>query len=236
MFIPLVFPWFFREAKGRVVAFGLLLTLACQLILGSMSYLHFTYFFAYLPALCPVIGATAFECFRRSNITRKISFAGVLLVTLGVYGLAPAGYNMFLLASGRQALGGDLTSISSIQQAKMIEFVENHTPKTAVIAASTYDCCYLQWPTRRTFICFLSTPEFQIADSEMWRNIDRRIPIDYILLSSASAPNVDPTRPLLPGFVLVNFIDEPDLQAWLFRRSTNADPDVSDKSSNHEIR
>jgi hypothetical protein len=234
VFLPMVFPWLFKEAKGRAVALGLLLTLACQLVLGSMSYLHFTYFFAYLPALCPVIGATALECFRRSHIGKTLSFGGVILVTLGLYSLAPAGYNIFALASGRQPLGGDLTGISSTQQARMVEFIENHTPKNAVIAASTYDCCYLQWPTRRTFICFLSTPEFQIADSDMWQKIDRRIPIDYILLTSASKE--DPSRPLLPGFVLVQSINEPDLQARLFRRSAGAEAGVSDKGSNHEIR
>jgi hypothetical protein len=216
LFLPLAFPWFIKETRGRRVALGLFAALACQIVFAAMSYLHFTYFFTYLPALCPVIAATALAFYRRSFAAPRIGFAALLYGGLLFYCIAPIAYNVFIAASGKADLGGDLTAISASQASKMVDFVERNTPKDAVVATCTYNSVYVSWYTRRVILQYCAAPACRISDSDMWRRIDRRLPVDYILLSSISAEN--PSMKVLPGFELVHTLNEPDIQAWLFAR------------------
>jgi hypothetical protein len=211
--LPVVFPWFFRETKGRWVAFGLLLTISCQLLFGSMSFLHFTYFLTYLPVLCPVIATTAFELWRKVNWP-KWTYMAPLSAGLAVYALLPIPYNYVSLLSGRADLGGDFRNLSVSQERKLFEFVERNTSETEIVAM--YPHTLVSWYTHRTTMLYGGAPEFRISDSDMWKQIDARVGIDAIVLTSLL--NENPSMKLPAGFELACSLNEPEIQAWLFRR------------------
>ncbi len=212
-FLPVVSPAHLRAGIPRALAKGLLATLGLQVILGSMSYLNFTYFFAFLPALSAAVASTLLgfrEAFR-SSAHRRLGHG--LLLAGALYGAAPLLVNAVSLATGRRPGTGDY-EITRADERALSQFVAGHVPPGKVLSAS--HSALLAWNTRRTVFQYSGHPTYTVSDSPMWRALDLKIHIDYILLNTLAYE--ERRRTLLPGFEEVARLRQGELRAWLFTR------------------
>lgn len=213
-FVPVVVPWMFTDPLARRFGASVLVVLGLQTVIGSPSSLHFSYYFAFLPVLYPLVATSIVMLSRRLGRRRpEPRRVRVLCAVLIVYALVPAVLNAGSLVAGGPLRAGDY-DLTPSQERRLASLIIDNTAPGAVIVSS--HAPLLAWTTGRTVIQYSGAAAYRISDSEMWRRIDRRLPIDAIMLTSLAGER--PDMPLLPGFRLVRRLDDPDLGAWLFAR------------------
>jgi hypothetical protein len=104
---------------------------------------------------------------------------------------------------------------------RVFEFVREHTPPDSVIAFGHIPAALLAWKTHRTVVAYDPAPYSRPANTEMWRRLDDRLPMDYILLSSFT--DADRSN-LLEGFDLVATEKTRWVHVWLFARGKAREP------------
>jgi len=212
-FVPVLAPRLAPTARGRRGIWATLVFVAAQVVVGAMTFLNFTYFFAFLPAIVTGITATAAGLLpiaaRAGRSVRHWGYRGLL-----AYALAPLFINVALLASGERPGTGDY-HLSPAAERALAGFIGRNTEATSVIACS--HSALMAWDTGRTILMYSGHPRYAIGDTPMWRAVDSRVRIDYILLNSFAYEK--PDRTLLPGFRLI--ASSPlagEGEAWLFGR------------------
>ena len=135
------------------------------------------------------------------------------MVAVALYGAAPLAINATLLALGRRPGTGDY-HLSRSDERALSGFILANTPRSAVLSAS--HSALLAWNTRHTIFQYSGHPLYAVQDNPMWRALDERVRIDYILLNSLASEG--PDQRLLPGFKEVARLQNGNLRAWLFTR------------------
>jgi hypothetical protein len=212
-FVPVLVPRLAPTARGRTGIWATLVFAATQVIVGAMTFLNFTYFFAFLPMIVTGITATAAGLLpiaaRAGCSLRQWGSRGLL-----AYALAPCFVNAALLTKGGKPGTGDY-HLSPAAERALSGFIGRNTEATSVIACS--HSALMAWDTGRTILMYSSQPRYTIGDTPMWRAVDSRVRIDYILLNSLASET--PERILLPGFRLVASAPlAGEGEAWLFGR------------------
>jgi hypothetical protein len=212
-FVPVLIPRFAPMRRGRVGIWATLAFVAIQVVVGAVTILNFIYFFAFLPVIVTGITATA------AGLLPIAAGAGRSMRNWGyrglfAYALAPLFVNVALLASGERPGTGDY-HLSPAAERALSDFIGRHTEATSVIACS--HSALMAWDTGRTILMYSGHPRYTIGDTPMWRAVDSRVRIDYILLNSFAYET--PERTLLPGFRLVASAPlAGEGEAWLFGR------------------
>lgn len=212
-FVPVLSPPHMRTGLPRVFGTGVIAALGLQVLLGSTSFLNFTYFYAFLPAICACVAASVFALCQTIASGSTRGWRRSAMVAAALYGAAPLLINVTLLAAGRRPGTGDY-HLSRSDERALSGFIRANTPRDAVLSAS--HSALLAWDTRHTIFQYSGHPLYVVQDSPMWRALDERVRIDYILLNSLASET--PEQPLLPGFKQVARLQNNDLRAWLFTR------------------
>ena len=217
-FVPIVLPWLL-PSRARRAAGAFLLAMALQVIVGSASFLHPSYFTMFVPALCALVAASIGTLGERLFGARAPGRRAVLVGVLA-YALAPLFINMSPMLEAGGVPMGDLQFDPRATE-RLFAFVREQTPPGAVIAFGHIPAPLLAWHTRRTVVSYDPAPDTRPSSSEMWRSLDRRLPLDYILLSSFTDAD---TSNVLEGFHLLATDETRWVKIWLFgRESVRAD-------------
>jgi 4-amino-4-deoxy-L-arabinose transferase-like glycosyltransferase len=213
-FVPVVLPWLLLTPASRRAAWAVLLSLALQVAAASVSFLHPSYFVVFVPPLCALvaasIGALSERLLRSRGVLRRLGLGAVL-----AYALMPFLLNVSPMARAGGVTMGDIEFDPRATE-RLFEFVRAHTPPDSVIAFGHIPAPLLAWKTHRTVVSYDPAPYSRPANTEMWRRLDRQLPLDFILLSSFT--DVDSSN-LLEGFELVATDQTRWLHAWLFARA-----------------
>jgi len=219
-FVPVILPWLIVESRARMIGYSLLLVLGVQALLSALAFEHADYFKAFIPVICAYLVAVVFELYRRSSQTAHAwrDPGWVTRSTIIAYALLPLVFNVTYLLAGNLIPTGDYTGMKARQEHHFAAFIKENTPDDAVLACA--HASLMAWDTDRTIVQYSGHPKYRIANSEMWQQIDRKLPIDFIFLNSLAYER--PDMEVLPGFTLVKSLETPDLQAWMFRRSNRS--------------
>lgn len=213
-FVPVVLPWLFGTRASRRAGWCVLLSIALQVAGAAVSFLHPSYFLVFVPPLCALVAASAGalldRLLRSPGALRRLVFGGAL-----VYALAPLLLNIGPMAEPGGVRMGDL-QYDPRATARLFEFVRRTTPPGSVIAFGHVPAALLAWNTRRTVVAYDPAPYSRPGNTDMWRRLDRQLPMDFILLSSLTDAG---TSDVLEGFELVASDETRYLQAWLFGRA-----------------
>lgn len=212
-FVPVAIPGRMGPGLPRAIGASLLAALGLQVLLGSTSFLNFTYFFAFLPALSACVAATLLGLRRELVALETRGRRRLLLAVLAAYAALPPVVNAAWLAAGRRPGTGDY-ELSRADERALSQFVRAHTPDGAVLSAS--HAALLAWNTRRTVFQYSGHPRYTVGDTPMWRALDEKVRIDYVLLNSLALET--PERGLLPGFRETARLRSGELRAWLYTR------------------
>lgn len=216
-FVPVLVPRFAPTSRGRAGILAALVFIAVQVVIGAMTILNFIYFFALLPVLAAGIGATAVGIWARASAARHRWGWRALLA----YALAPLVLNVAFLATGRKPGTGDY-HLSAAAENALATFILRHTTPGSVVTCS--HSALMAWKTGRTILTYSVHPQYTVGDTPMWRAIDGRLPIAYIVLNTLASET--PDRLLLPGFHLVATTSlAGEGTAWMFARGGAARPE-----------
>jgi 4-amino-4-deoxy-L-arabinose transferase-like glycosyltransferase len=218
-FVPVVLPWLLPTARSRRAAWSVLLALALQVAGASVSFLHPSYFLVFVPPLCALVAASLAtlgqRLFRSRGVVRRVGL-GVLVG----YALTPLLLNISPMSRAGGVAMGDLQFDRRATE-RLFEFVRKHTPPDSVIAFGHIPAALLAWQTHRTVVSYDPAPYSRPANTDMWRRLDRQLPMDFILLSSFT--DVE-TSKVLEGFELVATDETRWVRAWLFGRTRTHTP------------
>jgi 4-amino-4-deoxy-L-arabinose transferase-like glycosyltransferase len=213
-FVPVVLPWLLCTPQARRAGWSVLLALALQVVGASVSFLHPSYFVAFVPPLCALvaasIGGLSERRLRSRGVLRRLGLAAVL-----GYALTPLLLNISPMTEAGGVTMGDIQFDPRATE-RLFEFVREHTPPDSVIAFGHIPAPLLAWKTHRTVVSYDPAPYSRPGNTEMWRRLDHQLPLDFILLSSFTDAN---TSDVLEGFDLVATDQTRWLRAWLFGRA-----------------
>jgi hypothetical protein len=212
-FIPVVLPWLLHGPASRRAGWSILLALALQAVVGSVSFLHPSYFVVFVPPLLAFVAASIGALTDRLFRSRAWLARAGLGAALG-YGLTPLLLNISPITRQGGVTVGDLNFDPRATEG-IADFVRANTAPDSVIAFGHIPAALLSWKTHRTVVSYDPAPDTRPGDTEMWRRLDRQLPVDYILLSSFTDTD---TSNLLPGFELAATTETRWLRAWLYGR------------------
>jgi hypothetical protein len=213
-FVPVLLPWLLPAGRGRTLGIAFLLVLTTQTMMASLSFLHAHYYVAFLPIFYAVIAATIWAIGQRlpaANLGAKLGWS-----LIGAYALAPFLFNLWPIFHGVPFQTGELP-ITRTQKEKLTAAIRDNTPEHSVVVCSHSPL--LAWTTQRTIMQYSGHPDYVISDSEMWRRIDRQVPIDFIVLTSLLEQG--PHMKLLANFELWRASADDDIKIWLYRRKAS---------------
>ncbi|HEX6512649.1 MAG TPA: hypothetical protein VF157_10145, partial [Chloroflexota bacterium] len=199
LFIPVLLPWSLRSIRARAIGYALLLVLAIQVVVSSLSILNYIYFIAFLPVICALVAASVAALVAGAFAGFRKGWMWPLRIVLAAYGLLPIVVNAYHMGRGEPVLTGDYqTFLTPDQEARLTNFIRSNTTSgsTIVMAFSPL----MAWDTERTIIQYTSAPRYRPGPGEMWQRIDQQVPIDHVLFTSLIFE--DESAPMLPGFHL----------------------------------
>jgi hypothetical protein len=218
-FVPVVCPWLFPTPRSRQAGWCVLLAIAFQVAAASVSFLHPSYFVAFVPPLVALAAATMARLAERllaaRGLGRRIALGAIL-----AYALTPLLLNLGPMTRAGGVRMGDLDFDPRATE-RLAAFVRDHTPPGSVIAFGHVPAAWLAWETRRTVVSYDPAPYSRPANTEMWRRLDAQLPLDFILLSSFTDAD---TSDVLEGFELAATDRTRAVEAWLFARKTSPTP------------